>query len=207
MFSRSSQLYAESTLRERGVQVHLGVAVKEVTPDGVILSNGVEISSKTVIWAGGVRAAAMPAQPELPRSSSGRIEVQNDLSVHGFAGVYAIGDLANATRADGKPLPQLAAVAQQAGQHCARNIITSIEGEPSRSFVYKDRGILAMIGRNAAVAEFGKAHHEFVGPIAFATWLGVHAALLTAPRARLEAIEEWAWEYFAGEHAGQLIDE
>ena len=81
-----------------------------------------------------------------------------------------------------------------------------MDGKPSRPFVYSDRGILAMIGRNAAVAELGQAHHELVGPMAFFAWLGIHAALLTIARAKLEAIIEWAWEYFLGEHAGQMID-
>lgn len=63
-----------------------------------------------------------------------------------------------------------------------------------------------MIGRNAAVAELGETHHQLVGPLAFAAWLGVHAVLLTVARAKLEAIIEWAWEYFAGKHAGQLIE-
>jgi NADH:ubiquinone reductase (H+-translocating) len=63
-----------------------------------------------------------------------------------------------------------------------------------------------MIGRNSAVAELGKAHHELTGALAFATWLGVHAALLTVDRSRMETIVEWAWGYFTGEHSGQLID-
>jgi NADH:ubiquinone reductase (H+-translocating) len=63
-----------------------------------------------------------------------------------------------------------------------------------------------MIGRNSAIAELGRNHHELVGPFAFAAWLGVHLALLTVVRAKLEAIVEWSWQYFAGEHQGQLID-
>jgi NADH dehydrogenase len=63
-----------------------------------------------------------------------------------------------------------------------------------------------MIGRNAAIAELGRSHHEITGPLAFAAWLGVHAILLTTVRAKLEAVIEWAWEYHAGVRAGQLID-
>jgi NADH:ubiquinone reductase (H+-translocating) len=205
-FSSESQSYAASALEEHGVQVRLGVAVKEVRPEAVVLSDGSCIGTKTVIWAAGVKATTMPTQPELSKVRSGRIQVENDLSVHGFARVYAVGDVANAAGENGKPLPQLAAVAQQAGKQCAENIIASIWGKPSKPFIYSDRGILAMIGRNAAVAELGKTHHEIVGPLAFVTWLGVHLALLTVARAKLEAIVEWAWDYFGGEHAGQLID-
>jgi len=207
-FAPASQEYAATALREHGVDVRLGVAVTQVTPDAVTLSDGSHIPTKTVVWAAGLKAAA-PPQSELSRLSNlsnGRVEVEADLSVRGLPGVYVLGDLANSLDDAGKALPQLAAVAKQAGEQCARNILAAIAGKPSRPFVYSDRGTLAMIGRNAAVAELGKTHHELVGPIAFAAWLGVHAVLLTAARARLEAIVEWAWEYFTGEHPSQLID-
>ncbi len=205
-FSPASQTYAVTALKEHGVQLRLGTAVKEVTPNEVLLSDGSRIPSKLVIWAAGIKAEIVPTQPAAPRKPNGRLEVQPDLSVPGFDDVYVIGDLANATDSDGKPLPQLAAVAQQAGRQCARNILASISGEPITPFVYSDRGILAMIGRNAAIAELGKQHHELVGPVAFAAWLGIHLALLTVVRAKFEAIVEWSWQYFTGEHPGQLID-
>jgi NADH dehydrogenase len=205
-FSPASQSYAASALKQHHVQLRLGAAVKEVTPNEVLLSDGSRIPSKMVIWAAGVKVDAVPTQPAAQRQPNGRLEVQKDLSIPGYDDVYAIGDLANAAGSDGKPLQQLAAVAQQAGKHCARNILASISGEPVTPFVYSDRGILAMIGRNAAIAELGRQHHELVGPIAFAAWLGVHLALLTVTRAKLEAIVEWSWAYFTGEHPAQLID-
>jgi NADH:ubiquinone reductase (H+-translocating) len=205
-FSPASQTYAASALEQHGVQLRLGAAVKEVTANDVLLSDGTRIQTKLVIWAAGVKAEVVPTQPAAQRQPNGRLTVQPDLSVTGFDDVYAIGDLANAAGPDGKPLLQLAAVAQQAGKHCAHNILASISGEPVTPFVYSDRGILAMIGRNAAIAELGKQHHELVGPIAFAAWLGIHLALLTVVRAKLEAIVEWSWQYFTGEHPGQLID-
>jgi NADH dehydrogenase len=205
-FSPASQAYAASALKQHGVELRINTAVKEVTANEVLLSDGSRIPTGVVIWAAGVKAEAIPTQPAAQRQPNGRLEVQPDLSVTGFDDVYAIGDLANAVGPDGKPLPQLAAVAQQAGRHCARNILASISGEPVRPFAYSDRGILAMIGRNAAIAELGKRHHELIGPIAFAAWLGIHLALLTVVRAKLEAIVEWSWQYFTGEHPGQLID-
>ena len=132
--------------------------------------------------------------------------MQPDLTLAGFEKVYAVGDLANAKDDDGKPLPQLAAVAQQAAKCCAENAIASLHGKPAQPFIYRDRGILAMIGRNAAIAELGASHHEIVGPVAFVTWLGIHVALLTTARAKLETVVEWAWDYFGAQHAGQLID-
>jgi NADH:ubiquinone reductase (H+-translocating) len=205
-FSPASQAYAKSALEQHNVQLRLGVAVKEVTPNEVLLSDGSKIPAKTVIWAAGLKANDIPTNATLPQLTNGRLNVQPDLTIRGFEDVYALGDLANAIGPDKKPLPQLAAVAQQAGKHCAQNILASIRGEPTGPFLYADRGILAMIGRNAAIAELGKSHHEITGPLAFATWFGVHASLLTTVRARLEAAIEWAWEYYTGEHAGQLLD-
>jgi len=103
-------------------------------------------------------------------------------------------------------LPQLASVAEQSGKWCARNILLDMAGKPRQSFHYLDKGIMAMIGRNAAVAEVGKHRHELEGAIAFAAWLGVHAALLTSTRAKIEAFMEWAWWYFGGTRDDVLLD-
>ena len=128
------------------------------------------------------------------------MDVKEDLSLANCMGVYALGDFANFASADGASLPQLASVAQQAGQHCAKNILAAISGQPTTPFKYLDKGIMAMIGRNAAVAEMGAGHHAVTGPVAFAAWLGVHALLLTTVCARVETFAEWAWEYFGHRH-------
>jgi len=112
--------------------------------------------------------------------------VQSDLTVAGCPGVYALGDFANTKGEDGKPLPQLASVAQQAGRHCAGNIIAITAGKGQKPFAYLDKGVMAMIGRNAAVAEIGSNHHPMTGSFAFAAWLGVHALLLTTVQAKLD---------------------
>jgi NADH:ubiquinone reductase (H+-translocating) len=132
--------------------------------------------------------------------------VQPDFSVKDFPGLYALGDFANIPGADGKPLPQLASVAEQSGKWCAKNIAASIAGEPGEPFRYLDKGIMAMIGRNAAVAEVGEHRHELQGPVAFAAWLGVHAALLTTARAKIETFVEWGWDYFGKAHADPILD-
>lgn len=206
MFSPESQKYAAVALEKHHVQLHLGVSVDAVTPEGVTLSDGSQITATTVIWAAGLKAAMPDIEPKLQQVHNGRVAVDADLTVPGFANVYALGDIANALDAADKPLPQLAAVAKQAGKHCAANIVATFEGKPKTPFVYYDRGIVAMIGRNAAVTELGSGHHELVGPFAFAAWLAIHALLLTIARARMEAIIEWAWQYFTGEHPGQIID-
>jgi NADH dehydrogenase len=136
----------------------------------------------------------------------GRIDVEADLTVPGLTGVYALGDFANIADKDGRPLPQLASVAEQSGKWSARNILLDIEGKPRDPFHYFDKGIMAMIGRNSAVAEVGEHRHELQGAIAFAAWLGVHAALLSSTRAKIEAFLEWAWDYFGGARGDVVLD-
>jgi NADH:ubiquinone reductase (H+-translocating) len=205
-FSQKSQVYAASTLEQRGVQVRLGIGAKEIGPDHVLLSDGTKILTRTVIWAGGLKASALSGNVGLSPGHGGRIDVQPDFSVRDFPGVYALGDFANITGADGKPLPQLASVAEQSGKWCAKNIAAAIAGQPEQPFRYLDKGIMAMIGRNAAVAEVGEHRHELQGSIAFAAWLGVHAALLTTARAKIETFVEWGWDYFGKAYADPVLD-
>ena len=204
-FTEKSQRYAAKMLAQRGVELRFGVAVKEVAPDGAILSDGTKILSHCVIWAGGLQASAI-SETGIALGLGGRIDVQPDLTVPGFPSVYALGDFANIAGADGRPLPQLASVAEQCGKSCARNIAADIAGQPRQPFRYFDMGIMAMIGRNAAVAEIGRRHHELEGVIAFAAWLGVHAALLSTSRAKIAAFMEWAWSYFENVRGVQILD-
>jgi NADH dehydrogenase len=132
--------------------------------------------------------------------------VQPDLSVAGYPGVYALGDFANFKTSKGETLPQLASVAQQAGRHCARNIVGAVSGKAGEPFQYLDKGIMAMVGRNAAVAELGSRRHAVSGIPAFAAWLGVHALLLTTARAKIAAVLQWAWEYFQDVRVDPILD-
>jgi NADH dehydrogenase len=205
-FSEKAHAYAARILRRKGVDIRLGISVKEVDPDRVLLSDGTSIQTHTVIWAGGLMASSLAANAGLPQGHGGRIEVRPDLTVDGFAGVYVLGDFANISCPDGRCLPQLASVAQQCGEWAAKNILAEIAGEYRTPFQYHDKGIMAMIGRDAAVAEIGKKRHELDGPIAFAAWLGVHAMLMSGVRERIEAFVDWAWSYFTKSRPIQVLD-
>jgi len=198
--------YAAQALQQKGVQLRMGIAVKEVAPDHVLLSDGTSIQTRTAIWAGGLMASPLAAGAGLPRGHGGRIDVRPDLTAEGFPGVYALGDFANIPGPDGQPLPQLGSVAQQCGEWTAKNILAEIAGGTRTPFHYHDKGIMAMIGRNAAVAAFGKKRHELDGPIAFAAWLGVHALLMSGVRERIEVFINWAWIYFGGSRASPVLD-
>jgi len=178
-FTGKSQTYAKKRLTKIGVQLKLGVGVAEVDKDGVTLADGHKIASQIVVWAGGLKAGPMLAASGLPQGKGGRIDVATDLTVPGFPGVYVLGDAANITDAKGRHLPQLGSVAQQAGQWAARNIKADLAGRPREPFRYLDKGIMAMVGRGAAVAEVGAARRRWQGPPAFAAWLGVHVVLLS----------------------------
>jgi NADH dehydrogenase len=131
--------------------------------------------------------------------------VEPDLTVADYPQVYVLGDAANIAGADGKTLPQLGSVAQQSGAWAARNILDEIAGKPRKPFHYKDKGIMAMIGRNAAVAEMGAHRHEVDGPVAFAAWLGVHAMLLSGVRNKIDAFIAWGWDYFSKNRATAMV--
>jgi NADH dehydrogenase len=205
-FSQASQTYAADTLKAHGVQLMLGVSVKEVTKDGITLADGAHVPAELVIWAGGLKASGLSSALGIKAGRGGRIDIEEDLSVAGIHGVYALGDFANLKGEDGKALPQLASVAQQAGRHCAKNIVAAAVGEPAQPFQYVDKGIMAMVGRNAALAEIGPGRHAITGVVAFAAWLGVHALLLTTVRAKVESFIEWAWEYFGNVHGDPILD-
>ena len=206
-FSPRAQAYAHDHLVAAGVELHLGAGVASVHEDHVVLDDGSSLPTRTVIWAGGESGSTVVQSGGLPVGRGQRIDVRADLGVDGYPGVWAVGDVANipAGPQDGAPtLPQLGSVAQQSGRWAAQNILRSSEGDELAPFHYKDKGIMAMIGRNAAVAEVGAHRHEVDGPLAFAAWLGVHAMLLSGVHSRTDAFLSWAWDYFDRDHAATV---
>jgi NADH:ubiquinone reductase (H+-translocating) len=207
-FSDEAHTYAAKQLQRRGVELKLGVSAKEIAPDHVTLSDGTTIRTHLTVWGGGLMAAPLAARAGLSQGHGGRIDVQPDLTVEGFPSVYALGDIANIPSGDERALPQLGSVAQQAGDWAGRNILAEVKGKGRQSFYYHDKGIMAMIGRKAAVAEIGEHRHEMHGRFAFAAWLGVHAQLLANAGAELDAFLAWADEFYLRPHhrSAALLD-
>ncbi len=205
-FSDRAHEYAAGALRKKHVELKLGVKVDNVAADRVILSDGSEIMTRTVVWAGGIQAAAVAANAGVPQGHGGRVDVNDDLTVKGTTRVFALGDVANTPGPDGKPFPQLGSVALQAGRWAAKNILADIDGKQLSPFHYRDKGIMAMIGRNAAVAEMGPRRRELHGFLAYMSWLGVHAALLDGFRERFDALRTWGWDYLSKNRAPSIID-
>jgi NADH dehydrogenase len=206
-FSDKAHTYAADKLQHNGVQLKLGTGVTEIAADKVKLSDGTEIPTRAVIWAGGIQAPELVGKLGLEQGRGGRVTSQSDLTVEGLPRVYAIGDMANVPDHDGNDFPQLGSVALQAGRWAAKNILADIDSKPRQPFHYKDKGIMAMIGSGSAVAEMGAHHHELHGHAAFAAWLGVHAWLMSGVHERVDAFVSWGWDFLGSSRSGALVDE
>lgn len=202
MFHPRLRRAAERELSSKGVALMMNTEVKAYDGQTVSLSSGEDIPAYTLIWATGVRAASLAAAVGLPQARSGRLAVNPALQLPDHPEAYAIGDVAYLEQ-DGKPLPQLAPVAIQQAAAAADNIRRGLDGVAPRAFHYRDKGTLATIGRNAAVAQFGpiKLH----GFPAWFMWLAVHIVLLIGFRNRLIVLINWAWDYFSYDRALRLI--
>lgn len=204
-FTSDSQSYATRVLKERGVSFVFGQRVREISASEVLLSDGRRLPAHVTIWAGGSRAARLSSSLGISQGAGGRVDVLPGLAIPQHPGIYVLGDLANSTGKDGELLPQLGSVAKQAGIHCARNIRAAIEGKPQTPFEYKDRGIMAMIGRKAAIVEFGRTRRAFFGLPAFAAWGAVHLALLPSLRIAVQAILEWTIDLWGAIHLNAIV--
>ena len=205
-FSDEAHGYVAKVLKERKVELNLGTGVKEVGPGHALLSDGTVIPTRCVIWGGGITGAPIAAGGGLAVGRGGRIDVQGDLTLAGTSGVYVVGDIANIPGPGDETLPQLGSVALQSGHWAAENILADFDGKERKDFVYKDKGIMAMIGRGAAIAEVGKHHHEVHGQLAHVAWLGVHASLMTGTRDKIEAIIDWGWDRFSKTGGPHVLD-
>ncbi|HTN79728.1 MAG TPA: NAD(P)/FAD-dependent oxidoreductase [Acidimicrobiales bacterium] len=206
-FSDQAHEYAASKLQHNGVKLMMGTGVKEVARNKVVLSDGSEILTRCVVWGGGIAASTVAASSGLPVTRGGCLRAEPDLSAEGHPNVFVIGDIASIPAPDGTTLPQLGSVAMQSGHWVGENIVADMVGKPRKPFHYKDKGIMAMIGDGAAVAEMGKHHHELHGHVAFAAWLGVHAWLMSGSRTRVDAFIAWASDFIGTSRASSIIDD
>ncbi len=195
---------ARKRLEKMGVEVLLSRSVAKVTADAVHLDDGTLVPSRTVVWAAGVKANPVGAALGTDLDRSGRVIVEADLSVPGYPDLWVIGDLAASPTETAAPLPQVAPVAIQGGQHVAAAIAARLEGRPTEPFVYTDKGSMATIGRNAAVVELpgGRTLSGWPGWIA---WLGLHLVMLIGFRNRANVLVNWAWNYWTYDRGSRLI--
>lgn len=201
-YSEESSARAHRDLIELGVDVRVNAMVTNITPEGVYVGDTF-IAARTVMWGAGNAASPLAKSFGIPLDRVGRVPVNPDLTIPGHPNAYVIGDLATLTRANGKPVPGVAPAAMQMGRHAARNIVRTIREEERRPFEYFNKGELATIGRNRAVAEFGRL--KFGGVIAWLLWLFVHIMYLAGFRNRVLVLGEWAYAYFTYRRGARLI--
>jgi len=188
---------AEKQLRDLGVEVITKGMVTGVDDHSVKIGD-VTIATRTVLWAAGVQASPLGRTLGAPIDRAGRVVVNEDLSVPGHPEVFVIGDLAAVPG-----VPGVAPAAIQEGTHAAKNILRMIRGQPSQPFHYWNKGSLATIGREAAVADLGKLHIS--GFLAWFAWLAVHIFFLIGFRNRVLVILQWAWAYLTYQRGARLI--
>jgi NADH dehydrogenase len=201
---------AQRSLERLGVDVRTGAHVVGVDAGGVwwrasaaaASSPPERIDADTVLWAAGVAASPLAKSIGVPLDRAGRIATEPTLAVPGHPGIFVIGDLC-AFVDNGAPLPGVAQVAMQEGAHAARNIQRTIRGEPLQPFHYRNYGIMATIGRGAAVGDiFGL---KVSGFFAWLFWIFLHIFWLIGFRNRLAVMSEWAWAYVTFQRRVRLI--
>jgi NADH:quinone reductase (non-electrogenic) len=202
-FPQSLADYAEKELTKLGVTVMLGQSVEDLTAEGAIVG-GRMIKAATMIWGAGIQAAPGVKMLGVPLERAGRVAVGADLSVPGLPGVYVVGDSALLLDERGQPFPALAQVAAQQGDYVGRSLVAQARGKPfSKPFHYHDRGNTAIIGRNAAVFDFGRWHLK--GRLGWFLWAFVHIYLLVGFENRLQVVVHWLWSYLTYERGARLI--
>jgi NADH dehydrogenase len=201
-FQPSAASYAARTLERRGVELKLGHMVRSVDESCVELDDGSRIPTRTVVWAGGVSVedtvAALFGEETGP---NGRLVVESDLTIRGRTDAYAIGDAAAVPWGPGardptETCPQLAQVAIQSGKHAARQILNRVQQRPTQSFRYRDKGIMATIGRRAAITEFPRGL-VVRGTLGWLSWLGLHILYLIGFRNKIVVLINWSWRYLS----------
>jgi NADH:ubiquinone reductase (H+-translocating) len=197
----SLRRYTRQQLVDRGVDVLLNTAIKEVRAGSVLLADGSEHRSDITVWAAGVTAPADEWSANLPRGKGGRIEVEADLRVVRQDRVFAAGDVCLNTE---NPVAQLAQPAIQQGRHAGEQVARLVAGQPTRPFRYHDKGTLATIGRRSAVCEL-RGGIRLRGTIAWFAWLGLHLIYLLGNRNRVVTLVNLTWRYLSWSRGGGVI--
>ncbi len=195
--------FALRALKRLGVEVLTDTPVRSVEPGGIAVEDRF-IPAATVVWGAGVSASPAGTWLGAETDRAGRIRVNSDLSIPGLKDVFALGDTALAAGDDGKPLPGLAQVAKQQGEYLGRALAARIlRGETPEPFRFHNRGNTAIVGRNAAVFDFGR--WQLKGWFAWVLWAIVHVYLLVGFEKRLRVSMQWLWRYLTYERGARLI--
>ena len=201
---------AEASLTRMGVTIQTKTLVTNIKDDVVTIKQNdtiTDIAAKTVLWAAGVKASSMgkvlTERTSAECDRAGRVIVEPNLSIKGHSNIFVIGDLANFSDQNGKPLPGVAPVAKQEGEYVASLIQQRLQGKILPPFHYIDHGSLAMIGQNLAVVDLGFI--KLTGFFAWLFWLLIHIYFLIEFDNKLVVMIKWGWNYFTRNRGARLI--
>ncbi|MBF0216367.1 MAG: NAD(P)/FAD-dependent oxidoreductase [Candidatus Omnitrophica bacterium] len=201
-FSPVSSEIARTQLEKRGVDVLLSAKVQDIDGKGVRLADKC-IASKNIIWTAGVRANPFGAELKVPLDNKGRVRVNEYCSLPGYPEIFIIGDMASFGADTRKPLPEVSPVAMQQGRYAAGTILDMAGNKKILPFKYVDKGSMATIGRNDAVAEIKDIHLS--GFTGWVTWLAVHLFYQVGFKNKIAILITWVWSYLTNRAAARLI--
>jgi NADH dehydrogenase FAD-containing subunit len=201
-FHESLARRAHARLEEMGVEIRVGRPVAAIDERGVLV--GAErIEAGVVLWTAGVQPSPVATWLGAATDRAGRVRVEPDLTVPGRPEVFVVGDVA-ATLQDGAPLPGVAQVAIQSGRYVGRVVARRLAGRPAPpAFRYRDKGNLAVVGRDFAVLERGGL--RLAGWLAWALWATIHITYLALFNNRLLVFTQWVWSYLTWQRGSRLI--
>ena len=207
MFSPELSANARAQLERLGVEVRTGVRVEAIR-EGEVVVAGETLRADNIIWAAGVSAVPMAKTLGVEADRGGRIKVLPDLSVPGHPEVFAVGDIAALTDANGLEVPGVAQGALQMGEHVAKLLTRELRGEHlapvgREAFAYYDKGTMATIGRSVAVAEI--KGRKLTGYVAWLAWLVVHLMFLVGFRNKFSVLMQWMYSYFTYKRGARII--
>jgi NADH:ubiquinone reductase (H+-translocating) len=195
---------AARRLEKLGIKIMTGVMVEKVDENGVV-ADGKRIPSATVLWTAGVAPSPIVKLLGAKTDRAGRVLVGPFMNVQDVAGVFVVGD-ASSVVCDGRPVPGVAQAAIQQGRYVGRLIARQLEGrEPKRPFRYRDKGNMAVVGKNFAILESGRLRTS--GFVTWLVWVFLHLMSLPQLQNRMRVQTQWFWSYFTGQRGSRLIPE
>jgi NADH dehydrogenase len=204
-FPQKASAYALKELERMGVEVEFGRSVVEVEEHAIRFADGERLRVAAVIWAAGVTAnGTLASDVQDATGPGGRVRVSEFLQIADRTNAWAVGDSAAIPSGTNTFYPQLAPVAMQSGRHVASQIVRQLEGKPPLPFKFHNKGIMATIGRHAAVATLPKGL-TVKGTMGWLAWLGLHLWYLVGFRNKLRVMINWTWRYFDWPSGPRLI--
>lgn len=205
--SKQSQDDTYTALSKLGVEIILNTHVQDYIDDKVIIDNGKIIETKNLIWAAGVSAKIFEGIPSTSYGRGKRLAVDAYNKVQGLNNIYAVGDTCLQTTDENFPEghPQVAQVALQQGKNLAKNFLRLAKNKPLVPFHYNDKGSMAIIGRNKAVADLPKPKLHFKGFVAWFMWIFIHLISLVNYRNKITTLYNWMVSYFTRDQSLRMI--